>query len=101
MEVLATAGITVQLKPRSSLLFIGLSRSLTFRKICVNVVRAGFVITPQQTSGRTAKQIKERVEKIPFGRPGRPEEIAGLFSFLFGETSSFITGQRISISGGD
>ena len=80
---------------------IGLSRSLAFRKICVNVVRAGFVITPQQTSGRTAKQIEERVEKIPFGRPGRPEEIAGLFSFLFGETSSFITGQRISISGGD
>jgi 3-oxoacyl-[acyl-carrier protein] reductase len=80
---------------------IGLSHSLAFRKICVNVVRAGFVVTPQQTSGRTPEQIEERVEKIPFGRPGRPEEIAGLFSFLFGETASFITGQCISISGGD
>jgi len=80
---------------------IGLSRSLALRKICINVVRAGFVITPQQTLGRTPEQIEERVGKIPFGRPGRPEEIAGLFSFLFGNTSSYITGQCISISGGD
>ena len=80
---------------------IGLARSVACKKICINVVRAGFVITPQQTVGRTDDQIKERIAKIPFQRPGRPEEIAGLVSFLFSDASSYITGQCISISGGD
>ena len=80
---------------------LGLSRSLYGKEICINIVRAGFILTPQQTRGRSKLEITERIMKIPFQRAGRPEEIADLFSFFFGHNASFITGQCISVAGGD
>ena len=81
--------------------FYGLSRKLTQEEICVNIVRAGFILTPQQTKGRSPQEIDDRIQKIPFGRAGSPEEIANAFAFLFGKQSAFITGQCITVSGGD
>ena len=81
--------------------FFGLSRKLTQEEICVNIVRAGFILTPQQTKGRSPQEIDDRIQKIPFGRAGSPEEVANTFAFLFGKQSAFITGQCITVSGGD
>ncbi len=81
--------------------FYGLSRKLTHEEICVNIVRAGFILTPQQTKGRSQQEIDDRIEKIPFGRAGTPEEVGNAFEFLFGKQSAFITGQCITVSGGD
>jgi 3-oxoacyl-[acyl-carrier protein] reductase len=81
--------------------FFGLSRSLADKNICVNIVRAGFIVTPQQTKGRTAEEIEQRIQKIPFGRPGCTDEVANLFSFLFSAKSAYLTGQCITMSGGD
>ena len=80
---------------------LGLSRSLYAKEICINIVRAGFIVTPQQTRGRSKLEITERIMQIPFQRAGRPEEIADLFSFLFSHNASFITGQCITAAGGD
>ena len=79
----------------------GLSRELAPMEICINTVRAGFIVTPQQTKERSEQEIKQRIQKIPFGRAGHPDEVADVFSFLFGSRSSFITGQCITVSGGD
>ena len=38
---------------------------------------------------------------IPAGRIGQPEEIAETIAFLLSERSSFITGQCVTVSGGD
>ncbi len=81
--------------------FIGLSRKLTHEEICINMVRAGFILTPQQTKGRSQQEIDDRIAKIPFGRAGSAEEVANAFEFLFGKQSGFITGQCITVSGGD
>ncbi len=37
---------------------------------------------------------------IPLGRPGAPEEIAGIVAFLCAKESSYITGQVIAVDGG-
>jgi meso-butanediol dehydrogenase/(S,S)-butanediol dehydrogenase/diacetyl reductase len=44
--------------------------------------------------------FKEVVERIPLGRPGTTEEVAGLVTFLASDDASFITGQAIHVNGG-
>jgi 3-oxoacyl-[acyl-carrier protein] reductase len=44
---------------------------------------------------------RERIlPMIPLGRVGRPEEVAGVVSFLCSEKATYITGQVISVNGG-
>ena len=79
----------------------GLAREVAPLGITVNGVRAGFVLTPQQTFGRNEQEIEERIKKIPVGRAGTPDEIAEAFSFLMSDNASFVTGDIITIAGGD
>lgn len=79
----------------------GLSKNLAKKNICVNVVRSGFVNTPQQRKGRSKKEIAKRIKKIPLRRAGYSNEIAFAISNLFAKESSFITGEIISVAGGD
>ena len=44
--------------------------------------------------------FKEAVGHIPLGRPGSPEDVAGLVTFLASEDASYITGQAIHVNGG-
>jgi 3-oxoacyl-[acyl-carrier protein] reductase len=38
--------------------------------------------------------------QFPFGRLGRPEEVAGVVSFLLSARASWITGANIAVDGG-
>lgn len=79
----------------------GLSRNLVGHGIRVNGVRAGFVDTPQQHAGRTQAEIEARIARIPVGRAGTPEEIASAFAYLLSAHADFITGEIITVAGGD
>jgi 3-oxoacyl-[acyl-carrier protein] reductase len=48
-----------------------------------------------------ADKLPGRIAAIPLKRVGQPQEIAEAIAFLLSEKSSFITGQCVTVSGGD
>ncbi len=69
--------------------------------IRVNSVNPGFIPTEMTVEAQMdASLTAGYVEKIPLGRVGRPEEVAGAFVFLAGDDASFITGTELVVDGG-
>lgn len=90
---------------------VGLTRTFAQEwgrfRICVNAVAPGFTETrltapknPGDTLGVPEAQRQATLAKIPFGRFGRPEDIAGAVLFFSSPLSDFVTGQEINVSGG-
>lgn len=67
----------------------------------VNAICPGYVLTPMQKSEYLPEVLKNINSEIPLKRHAKPEEIAALFAFLASSEASFITGQAISIDGGE
>ncbi len=80
---------------------IAMTKSLCFevgsRNIRVNAVAPGLIETEMIS---TIPQIEKMVERIPLKRVGKPEEVAGVVSFLCSPDATYITGHTISINGG-
>lgn len=76
-----------------------LARELAKRKITVNAVAPGVVLTEM---GKTIpEEVRaEMLKSIPLARFGEPEEIAGVVLFLCSDLASYVTGQTIHVSGG-
>lgn len=81
----------------------GFSRALAFevasRNITVNTVAPGFIGT-DMTSQLTDEQTKMMLERIPLGRMGEVDEVAGAVAYLVSEDAAYITGQTLHINGG-
>ena len=79
---------------------IGATRSLALelakRQITVNSVAPGLIET-EMTENIATQEIEQL---IPMKRMGTPEEVAGVVSFLFSKSASYITGEVISVNGG-
>jgi NAD(P)-dependent dehydrogenase (short-subunit alcohol dehydrogenase family) len=67
----------------------------------VNAVRGGFIDTPAQQRLSSQKDLKERIKLIPLQRAGKPEDIASLVVFLASDAGDFITGEIMTVAGGD
>lgn len=79
---------------------VGLARSCAPHGIRVNAIRGGFIQTPfHEKIERSA--IRERIRKIPLRRPGHPLDIARMALFLASESGDFITGEVMTVAGGD
>lgn len=68
--------------------------------INVNAITPGRILT-EMGSGSLESKIKERLSQTPLGRFGNPEEIGEAVLFLAcDQTSSWITGSTLNVSGG-
>ena len=79
-----------------------LAKELAPRKIRVNGVNPGFVITEGTHSAGMAGGEFEAyaVANTPLGRPGQPEDIAASVAFLASDDASWITGESLFVAGG-
>ncbi len=78
------------------------AKELAPRKIRVNIVSPGFVITEGTTNaGIVGSQMADGiVAQTPLGRAGQPEDIASVVTFLASDDARFITGEEILVTGG-
>ncbi len=73
------------------------AKELASRRITVNAVAPGFIVTDMTHDVQTEELLKY----IPLGRYGQPEEVAGLVRFLAADpAAAYITGQVMNIDGG-
>jgi len=81
----------------------GLAREVAPRAITVNGVRLGYIDSGfhGRWQNQSEQQQSNRVAKIPLRRAGTVDEAAALIVYLLSEYGAFITGQMISLAGGD
>lgn len=84
---------------------IQLTRSLAVewapRYICVNAILPGWFETEMTAPLKMAPDsLKSIIKRTPFGRFGKPDELAGTAVFLASSASDFITGACVWVDGG-
>lgn len=76
----------------------GLSKLGAEHNILVNTIRPGAINTSMQ---KERPGLKERINMIPLKRMGEAQEVADMVTFLCSSKGDFITGQTITIGGGE
>ncbi|HTO08208.1 MAG TPA: 3-oxoacyl-[acyl-carrier-protein] reductase [Myxococcota bacterium] len=76
-----------------------LAREIGSRNVTVNAVAPGFIDT-DMTKDLPEQAKAVLVERIPLGRLGTGEDVAGAVRFLASDAASYVTGQVIHVNGG-
>lgn len=76
------------------------AKELRGREISVNAVAPGPTATDLFLEGKTPEQIAHLAKMPPLERLGRPEDIAGVVSFLVGPGGGWVNGQTLRTNGG-
>ena len=78
-----------------------LARDYAPMGVRVNVVCPGEILTPMVEAGLVAKgvDIAGLAAKVPFGRLGKPEEVAALVAFLASDEAAYMCGSVVEITG--
>lgn len=79
-----------------------LAKELAPRKIRVNAVNPGMIVTEGVTAaGFHEGEMRTWIEGVtPMGRVGKVEEIASVVTFLASEGASYVTGETLHVTGG-
>ncbi len=112
-SIVNISSVVSSLAPPAAAIYVGtkgavdsitksLAKEFSPRKIRVNGIRPGFVITEGTHSAGMAGGEFEAyaVANTPLGRPGQPEDIAASVAFLASDDASWITGESLLVAGG-
>jgi glucose 1-dehydrogenase len=69
-------------------------------KIRVNIVYPGWIDTPGERKFFTEEQMQVGGQKLPWGRLGRPEEIAKGIAYALSDDAEYMTGSILTLDGG-
>lgn len=76
-----------------------LARELASRGITVNAIAPGLIETDM--IGVLSDEIRQAIlQKIPLGKLGQPDDIAGAVAYLASAEARYITGQVLAVDGG-
>jgi 3-oxoacyl-[acyl-carrier protein] reductase len=95
------AGQSVYAATKAGLLGLtkSLAKELGSRNIRVNAVAPGLIETAMTAELPEAAR-KGFLDGIALGRPGTPEDVAGVVTFLASDAARYVTGQTIVVDGG-
>lgn len=80
---------------------LALTRNFARQRITVNAVLPGLTPDTEFFGGTEIPISTEEIERrFPFGRAGRPEDVAGAVRYLLSPEACYVTGQIIEIAGG-
>lgn len=78
-----------------------LALELAPRRIAVNSVAPGMILTPMNQSALDdPAELQRKEAAIPWGRAGTAEEVAALVMFLLSPAADYVTGATVTIDGG-
>jgi 3-oxoacyl-[acyl-carrier protein] reductase len=77
-----------------------LAAELAPHGIRVNGVAPGWVMTDMSRGALQGDEGRASLAKIPMGRPGTPDEIAGPVAFLASDLASYLYGEILCVNGG-
>jgi len=70
-------------------------------EVRVNCIAPGIIDTPRPQGTNREELASEALKRIPLGRAGRPDEVAGVALFLASDAASFVNGAIIDVNGGE
>jgi glucose 1-dehydrogenase len=77
-----------------------LALELAPRRIAVNGIAPGMILTPMNQSAIDhPAELAAKEDAIPWGRAGTAEEVADLVAFLLSDEADYITGTTVTIDG--
>jgi hypothetical protein len=78
----------------------GLAQQLAEQGIRVNTVAPGPIWTPLIPATMPAEKVESFGAQSPLGRAGQPAELAPAYVFFASQESSYVTGERLGVTGG-
>ncbi|WP_142687797.1 SDR family NAD(P)-dependent oxidoreductase [Chitinophaga polysaccharea] len=99
---LPTGSVYSATKAALDAITISLSKEFSGKNIRINSILPGVVETEgSHNAGFIGSDIEKKlVANTPLGRTGQPEDIAKVAVFLASDDAAWITGEKISVSGG-